>query len=106
MKRLKQEHGPNLLTQGSTELAHALLARDLVDATSIFTVPVVLGGGKKLFAHASAPRAFRLTSSHVSSKGVLIGHFARGGGIKTFDGALDSTSTRKIARQEQLKRES
>src|SRR6266571_6724341 len=49
VKRLKQEGGPNLVTQGSTELVHALLANDLVDAMSIFTVPVVLGGGKKLF---------------------------------------------------------
>ena len=48
VKRLKQEDGPNLVTQGSTELVHALLANDLVDAMSIFTVPVVLGDGKKL----------------------------------------------------------
>src|SRR5688500_5944517 len=50
VKRLKQEDGPKLVTQGSTELVHSLLANDLVDAMSIFTVPVVLGGGKKLFA--------------------------------------------------------
>jgi len=37
VKRLKQEDGPNLVTQGSTELVHALLANDLVDAMSIFT---------------------------------------------------------------------
>ena len=54
VKRLKQEDGPILVTQGSTELVHALLANDLVDAMSIFTVPVVLGGGKKLFADGSA----------------------------------------------------
>ena len=46
VKRLKQEDGPNLVTQGSTELVHALLANDLVDAMSIFTVPIVLGGGQ------------------------------------------------------------
>src|SRR5262245_4296101 len=39
VKRLREEDGPNLVTQGSTELAHALLANDLVDAMSIFTVP-------------------------------------------------------------------
>ena len=50
VKRLREEDGPNLVTQGSTELVHALLANDLVDAMSIFTVPVVLGGGKRLFA--------------------------------------------------------
>jgi dihydrofolate reductase len=46
VKRLRDEDGPNLVTQGSTELVHALLANDLVDAMTIFTGPVVLGGGK------------------------------------------------------------
>jgi dihydrofolate reductase len=105
VKRLKQEDGPNLVTQGSTELVHALLASDLVDAMSIFTVPVVLGGGKKLFADGSAPRAFKLTSSRVSSTGVLIGHYERDGEIKIVDGALGSPSKREIARQERMKRE-
>ena len=105
VKRLKQEDGPNLVTQGSTELVHALLANDLVDAMSIFTVPVVLGGGKKLFADGSAPHSFKLTSSRVSSTGVLIGHYERGGEIKIVDGALDSPSKREIARQERMKRE-
>src|SRR5213592_3539432 len=105
VKRLKQEDGPNLVTQGSTELVHALLAKDLVDAMSIFTVPVVLGGGKKLFADGSAPHSFKLTSSRVSSNGVLIGHYERGGEIKIVDGALDSPTKREIARQERMKRE-
>jgi dihydrofolate reductase len=105
VKRLKQEDGPNLVTQGSTELAHALLANDLVDAMSIFTVPVVLGGGKKLFADGSAPHSFKLTSSRVSSTGILIGHYERDGGIKIDDTALDSPSEREIARQERMKRE-
>jgi dihydrofolate reductase len=105
VKRLKQEDGPNLVTQGSTELVHALLANDLVDAMSIFTVPVVLGGGKKLFADGSAPHSFKLTSSRVSSTGVLIGHYERGGEIKIGDTALDSPSELEIARQTRMKRE-
>jgi dihydrofolate reductase len=106
VKRLKQEDGPNLVTQGSTELVHALLANDLVDAMSIFTVPVVLGGGKKLFADGSAPHSFKLTSSRVSSTGVLIGHYERGGEIKIVDGALGfPPNKRQIARQERMKRE-
>ncbi len=105
VKRLKQEDGPNLVTQGSTELVHALLAEDLVDAMSIFTVPVVLGGGKKLFADGSAPHSFKLTGSRVSSNGVLIGHYERDGEIKIVDGALNSPSKREIARQERMKRE-
>jgi dihydrofolate reductase len=105
VRRLKQEDGPDLVTQGSTELVHALLADDLVDAMSIFTVPIVLGGGKKLFADGSAPHSFNLTGSRVSSTGVLIGHYERGGEIKVSDTALDSPSQREIARQERMKRE-
>jgi dihydrofolate reductase len=106
VKRLKQEDGPNLVTQGSTELVHALLANGLVDAMSIFTVPVVLGGGKKLFADGSAPHSFKLTRSRVSSTGVLIGHYERDGEVKIVDGARGvKPSKREIARQERMKRE-
>src|SRR5512143_2193712 len=105
VKRLKQEDGPNLVTQGSTELVHALLANDLVDAMSIFTVPVVLGGGKKLFADGSAPHSFKLTRSRVSPNGLIVGHHAREGGIEIGDTALDSPSDREVARQKRMKRE-
>src|ERR1043165_3774863 len=105
VKRLKQEDGPTLVTQGSTELVHALLANDLVDAISIFTVPVVLGGGKKLFADGSAPHSFKLTRSRVSANGLVIGHYERGGEIKIGDTALDSPSDRGVARRERMKRE-
>jgi dihydrofolate reductase len=105
VKRLKQEDGPNLVTQGSTELVHALLANDLVDAMSIFTVPVVLGGGKKLFADGSAPHSFKLTTSRISPNGLIVGHYEREGEIKIGDTTLDSPSEREIARQERMKRE-
>src|SRR5437870_5423859 len=105
VKRLKQEDGPNLVTQGSTELVHALLADDLVDALSMFTVPVVLGGGKKLFADGSAPHSFKLTRSRVSPRGVIVGHYEREGEVKIDDTALGSPSEREIARRERMKRE-
>jgi dihydrofolate reductase len=105
VKRLKQEDGPNLVTQGSTELVHALLANDLVDAMSIFTVPVVLGSGKKLFADGSAPHSYKLTRSRVSSKGVMVAHYERGGEIKIVDAALAEPSKAEAARQERMKRE-
>ncbi len=105
VKRLKQEDGPNLVTQGSTELVHALLAADLVDAVSLFTVPVVLGSGKKLFADGSAPRAFELTRSRVAPNGLIVSHYERAGAIELGDTALDSPSEREIARRERMKRE-
>ena len=105
VKRLRQEDGPNLVTQGSTEFVHALLANDLVDAISIFTVPVVLGGGKKLFVDGSAPHSYKLTRSRVSTMGLLIAHYERAGEIKIGNTALDSPSEAERARQERMKRE-
>src|SRR5262245_41472276 len=105
VKRLHEEDGPNLVTQGSTELVHALLANDLVDAMSIFTLPVVLGGGKKLFGDGSAPHSYTLTRSRVSSTGLMVAHYERAGGIKIGDTALDSPSDAERARQERMRRE-
>lgn len=105
VKRLKQEDGPNLVTQGSTELVHALLANDLVDAISILTVPIVLGNGKKLFADGSAPHAYKLTRSRVSPNGLIVGHYERAGEIRVGDTELDSPSDREMTRRERMKRE-
>jgi len=105
VRRLKQEDGPSLVTQGSRELVHALLANDLVDALGIFTVPIVLGRGKKLFADGSKPHAFNLTRSRVSPKGLIVGHYERSGAITIGGAELDSPSERESARQARMKRQ-
>ena len=105
VKRLRQEDGPNLVTQGSTELVHALFTNDLVDAISIFTLPVVLGSGKKLFADGSVPHSYKLTRSRISTTGLTIAHYEREGGIKIGDTAFDKPSKAEEARRERMKRE-
>src|SRR5918995_556021 len=106
VKRLKQEDGPSLVTQGSTELVQALLANDLVDAISLFTVPVVLGGGKKLFADGSAPHAFHLARSRVCRNGVIVAHYERAGEVQTASApSMDTPSERELARRERIQRE-
>ena len=105
VRRLRDENGANLVTQGSTELVHALLANDLVDAMSIFTIPVVLGGGKKLFADDSVPHSYKLARSHVSTNGLLVGHYERAGGVVTGDAAGDPPSDAERARRDRVKRE-
>ena len=69
--KLKEEEGPALVTQGSTELVHSLLAADLVDEIRTFTFPVLLGKGKRLFSDDSQPRTFRLVHSAVSPGGLI-----------------------------------
>lgn len=105
VRRLREGDGPDLVTQGSTELVHALLANDLVDAISLFTVPVVLGGGKKLFADGSAPHSFSLTGTRVSGTGLVIAHYERAGEIRIGDTALEKPSDAERARQARMKRE-
>src|SRR5512146_379896 len=105
VKRLRQEDGPNLVTQGSTELVHALLADDLVDGMTTFTVPVVLGSGKKLFADGSAPHSYKLTRSRVSNTGIVIAHYERDGEIRIGNTGMKNPSKAEAARQERMKRE-
>jgi len=104
VERLRAADGPNLVTQGSTELVHALLANDLVDAISIFTVPVVLGRGKKLFADGSAPHSYKLTRSRVSPNGLIVGHYERAGEVR-IDNTVIPPTDREMARRERMKRE-
>jgi dihydrofolate reductase len=105
VKRLRAEDGLPLVTQGSTELIHALFANDLVDAISTFTVPVVLGRGKKLFVDGATPHSYKLTGSRVSSSGILIGHYERAGDIAIGDTAVATPSDAELARQERMRRE-
>lgn len=106
VRRLKQDDGPPLLTQGSPELVRALFADDLVDALSLFTVPVVLGGGKRLFADGSAPHAFKLTRSRIAANGLIVGHYEREGEVKVSSApALDEPSKLELARRARMQRE-
>src|SRR6185312_3893693 len=103
--KLKQGDGPVLVTQGSTELVHALLAAGLVDEIRTFTFPLLLGKGKRLFNSDSQPRMFKLTHSAVASNGLIAATYVRNGEVKTgtIGGTLEHSAT-ELARREQLKR--
>ncbi|MGQ0533776.1 MAG: dihydrofolate reductase family protein [Caulobacteraceae bacterium] len=103
--KLKQDDGPALVTQGSTELVHSLLAAGLVDEIRVFTFPVLLGKGKRLFADDGQPSAFRLTHSRVSPTGLIAATYVRDGEVKTGSFAQDTPSDAEVARREKLKRE-
>lgn len=103
--RLKQEDGPALITQGSTDLIRTLLASDLVDEINLFTFPVVLGGGKKLFDDGAKAAAFKLTANRVSPNGIVIAQYARDGSVRTGDYAMDPPTPAEVARREKMRRE-
>ncbi len=103
--RLKQQAGPALITQGSSDLIRTLLARDLVDEINLFTFPVVLGGGKKLFNDGAQASAFRLVASEVSPNGIVIAQYARAGDVKTGDFSTDPPTPAEVARRAKMQRE-
>ena len=106
VKRLREEDGPNLVTQGSTELVHALLANDLVDGMTTFTVPVVLGSGKKLFADGSAPQSLEADRIARLAKGPR-DRATTNAAVRSGSATRPSMQPSKpeAARQERMKRE-
>jgi len=49
VRKLKAEPGKNIITDGSSQLVHALLQHDLVDELFLHVYPVALGKGKRVF---------------------------------------------------------
>lgn len=47
-RALKAQPGRSILTDGSSQLVHALLAHDLVDELHLLLYPLTLGSGKRL----------------------------------------------------------
>ena len=87
--RLKQQDGPDLLIQGSSQLIQALLKADLIDEYKLWTFPVVLGGGKRMFGEGSLSGGMKLIDSKASTTGVVISTYVRDGGVKQGSFALE-----------------
>jgi len=83
VRALKRGDGPDLITQGSSELVHLLLATDLVDELRLLVYPVLLGRGKRLFDDHTQASAFRLEESQTASTGVLVTRYVRDGAVRT-----------------------
>jgi dihydrofolate reductase len=66
-----------LSVSGSTEVARALLVADLVDELLLVVDPIVLGGGKTIFADDGEARPFELVSTLTANTGVLVNRSRR-----------------------------
>ncbi len=82
IKKLKEMEGPDLWVWGSSNLIQTLLAENLIDMMHIWTYPVVLGGGKRLFEVGVKPQSFKMIDSKVSTTGVVITTYEPVGEIK------------------------
>lgn len=76
VRALKGQAGKNILTDGSSQLVHALLAHDLVDELRLLLYPLTLGSGKRVLpegVHAT----FSLMAATPYPSGVVGLHYAR-----------------------------
>jgi dihydrofolate reductase len=70
-KELKARPGRELQVHGSWQLVRALHDAGLVDTYRLVTFPVVVGGGKRLFAEGAAPTGFTVTETAVTAAGAV-----------------------------------
>lgn len=71
VRELKARPGGDLLMFGSGDLIGSLLDERLVDELRLWTYPVVLGDGKRLFEPGRAPSALRLVESSTTGSGCV-----------------------------------
>ena len=75
VRALKAQPGRNILTDGSSQLVHALLANDLVDDLHLLVYPISLGTGKRVLP-SGLPLNFSLLSAAPYPTGVVGLHYA------------------------------
>lgn len=96
---LKGQPGPDLQIIGSGNLIQTLQAASLIDEYNVWTFPVVLGRGKRLFGEAARPLALRLVRSQVSNTGVVMSTYVPQGDIQPGSFAQAEPSEKELARR-------
>ncbi len=67
---LKESLDGDIVIYASYQLARTLMDNDLVDELRLFVLPVLVGGGDRLFGDASATKAIRLLDSRTVGDGL------------------------------------
>jgi dihydrofolate reductase len=99
IRALKQVDGPELQVHGSGNLIQTLLEHGLVDEFRLMVFPLVLGKGKRLFDDGTIPEGLEVTSSRVSSTGVIMATYRTGAEIKSGSFVPDTPSEQELARR-------
>lgn len=76
VRKIKNEPGKNVLTDGSSQLVHTLIEADLVDELHLLLYPLTLGGGKRVLPEGTHA-TFTLLSTKPYPSGVVGLHYAR-----------------------------
>lgn len=90
ISQFKTQDGPLLQVHGSWQLVQLLLSHRLVDEFRLWTFPVVVGSGKRLFADGAVPTTLELTKHEPLSCGAAMTFYRRVEPIKASPGAIRS----------------
>ncbi|WP_369657484.1 dihydrofolate reductase family protein [Variovorax sp. V213] len=100
---LKDQPGLHLQIIGSGNLIQTLQAASLIDEYNVWTYPVVLGHGKRLFENGARPCALRLVASKVSTTGVVMSTYVPAGDIQLGSlGEEAAPSAKELARRARM----
>ena len=99
---LKAQSGPDLQVIGSGDLMQTLQAAALIDEYNVWTFPVVLGRGKRLFGATAKPSALRLVRSQVSGTGVVMSTYVPDGEVRPGSFASAEPSGKERARRTRM----
>lgn len=77
VRALKAGDGPDLVVYGSIELIQILWANDLVDQLRLWTLPLTLGTGKRLFGSGTTALGFEVVHHQLSGSGTLMTLYRR-----------------------------
>ena len=78
---LKEQPGPEIQIHGSSNLLQTLIKAGLVDEYHVWTFPVLLGSGKRLFADGTIPIGLKLVDTKTSTTGVVIATYEPAGEV-------------------------
>ena len=94
VRELGSRNGGELQVHGSAGLAASLHAAGLIDEYRLFTFPVTVGEGKRLFEADAPPRGYELITSRTTGAGATYVELRptefRGGGAFTVEGGRES----------------
>jgi dihydrofolate reductase len=102
---LKAQPGPGLQIIGSSHLIQTLQPAALIDEYNLWTFPVVLGQGKRLFGETAKPFALRLVRSQISTTGVVMNTYEPDGDIQPGAMGNEEPNEQELARRQKMTNE-
>lgn len=75
VRKMKKEHGKDMVIMGSGEIISQLAPEGLIDEYQILVIPIVLGKGRTMFDGMTKTLKLKLTSSRAFKNGNVFLHY-------------------------------